>query len=253
MKRIRHIIPLLVVMGFSSTAWLNGLKLSEIVCSGASVLPFFTEDGVKKVILGREGHGCDRGSFDDFGGGFERSCDRSPLDAAAREFHEEAIMRFSVPSLSTIEKVKEYIDPIKNNTTDFIAFKTRLRGTATTPKYLVTYVVDFSPHAQSLLSNYYPSFNQELKRSEKEKNALAIVAWDDLKAAVTKTPFGEVSVQAQFINKDGAREAKTIRLRRIFSSKMRKFIAGQPSLPSGEAKMSVYSQEKAENVEECVQ
>src|SRR5271163_3778362 len=138
MKYLNKILLFIAFFGFASEAWL--VKLSELDCSTGSVLPYFVENGTKYVILGREAHGKDQGTYDDFGGSLDATCDVDAQAAAAREFSEEAILRFTVPLFSA----KEFIDPEKDNTKDIIAFKTRPRHGNTTSKFMVTFIVDFS-------------------------------------------------------------------------------------------------------------
>lgn len=229
---------LVAMVIFVSGFELYGMRLSEISCSAGSVLPFFIDEkGDKCVILGQETGGCDKGKYDDFGGTME-SCDKHPVVTAAREFWEEAILEHTIGMSQS--DVRNYIDQTNNNTETIIAFKTKRKPY----HYMVTYVTDFTPYAHIFLDNFYKvRFGQklQLRREFNEKNSIAIVKWGNLKNAIASTDFGDVTVYAMVLGKNGEKMNQEIPLRRIFSSKMRLFFQDKAYQVGSLEKIHFYS------------
>jgi len=212
------------------------MELTEVKCSAASVLSFFiNEDGDKCVILGQEASGCDKDTYDDFGGKLER-CDKKPAVSAAREFWEEAILLYTIGMVR--DDVVNYIDEYNSNTETVIAFKT----TRQPYHYMITYITDFTPYANVFFENFYKVRNtQKLSHEFREKNSIAIVKWEDLKNAIASTSGGNVHVYAKVLQNNGEKIYQKIPLRRIFSSKMRLFFQDKKYRAGSLEKIRFYS------------
>lgn len=215
---------------------LYGMELTEIQCSAASVLPYFIdENGEKCVILAQEAGGCDKDTYDDFGGKSER-CDRHPAQSAAREFWEEAILNHTIGM--SLSDVATYIDQQSNNTETVVAFKTKRAPY----HYMVTYITDFAPYVTAFCEKFYNvRFGHKLSHEFREKKSIAIVKWETLKNAISTTSYGDVEVSAKVLYDKGESKDQIIRLRRIFSSKMRLFFQNQEYRPGIMNKIRFYS------------
>lgn len=225
----------LVLHGMEPTESMQGMRLSQIQCGAGSVLPFFYKNGDRYVILSREGSGCDKGTYDDFSGGFE-TCDKHPVITASREFWEEAILEHTV-GLSQ-KATREYIDQNNKSTEIINAFKSK----GANPKFLVSYITDFTPYADQLINNFYTARKRsDLKRSQKEKDSLALVKWDILKKTIAATHHGDVYVAAEVLYPNGAKKEEKIQLRRVFSSKMRLFFQEKVYQQGAHQKVRFYS------------
>src|SRR5688572_21720852 len=120
-------------------------RLSDFYFTSASVLTFFTENKIRYLILSREARGTDEGTYDDFGGSREFvdqktkkiPKEKHPVIVAAREFFEEAILKFSTNFFLDENTVKNFIDlgPTTSNTELIIAY---LKN--------VTYITDFGSY-----------------------------------------------------------------------------------------------------------
>lgn len=151
---------------------------------GAGVMPYYEDEkGEKYVLLGREVNSSHK-EWALFSGGSEISAtDKNrmehPLDCAAREFYEEAALH---KTLGWDEaKVKEYIS---KNATEVIARYSRdLRDRPS-----IIYVVKFQKkQIEAIIEKFKDVVNDRtLEDRFKEKDALAVVKYQDLVDAVKK-------------------------------------------------------------------
>jgi len=191
--------------------------------NSASVLPFYTVRRTKYVILSRERWGKDKGTYDDFGGKRDQG-ERHPLITAAREFWEEAALRWSLDL--TLEQTKNFINPTKTRNTHFVVAHTTKRGAKN-----VTYITDFRKYKTQFLNNFYKASHAADHHQYKEKDRIAIVQWDTLKRAIIeqKTPHSPVYVDAQVLHpRTNARENQKILLRPYLVIKLRQFFRDEP-------------------------
>lgn len=152
---------------------------------GAGVLPYYEDEkGEKYVLLGREVNSLSN-EWAFFSGGCEASVTdkrsmEHPLDCAAREFYEEAALPITLGWDQA--KVKEYIS---KNATEVIA---RYSRDVKSSRPLIIYVVKFSKkQIETIINTFQRVFNDsKIEDTFKEKDALAVVKYQDLIDAVKK-------------------------------------------------------------------
>lgn len=153
---------------------------------GAGVMPYYEDEkGEKYVLLGREVNSRNKREWALFSGGSERDgrnrcLMEHPLDCAAREFYEEAILHKTL-GWSEAE-VKAYL---KKNTTQVIA---RYSRDVKSSRPLIIYVVKFEKkQIEAIITTFKKVFNDaHLDEKFKEKDALALVKYQDLIDVVKK-------------------------------------------------------------------
>jgi len=152
-------------------------KLSQLKYGSASVLLIYTDrHGAEKVILADEAHGWDRGTFADFGGKRDKG-ETHPVQTAAHEFYEEAI----IPAIFgwSLQDTQNFIDIAQANNTQQINVYSNKKMCH------VTYITDFTQYRDTFFKQF-PLARRTVKDHHfREKNKLAIVTRQDLKDAVT--------------------------------------------------------------------
>lgn len=217
------------------------LHLSHYSFKAGSVLPFFIDtNGIKYLILSREAHGNDRGTYDDFGG--KRDYDFGPNQnnpepyyfTPAREFFEEAILKLSI-GLSLPDTLN-FINIKSNNTQYVIAFSSN-----------IAYIVDFSIYKDTFFQNFYSAFNTTKNRHSKEKDRLALVEWDFLKTTIKNNKFNiGVTIPALVLDPQSLKwNNEQITLRGFFVKKFRPFFTDAPYQPGTIKKIRFYDRTTA--------
>ena len=152
---------------------------------GAGVMPYYEgKDGEKYILLGREVNSRAH-EWALFSGGSEQSATvknemEHPLDCATREFYEEAVLQ---KTLGWDEAAtKEYIT---KNTTEIVA---RYSRDVRKSRPLIIYQVKFTKKdIETIIGKFKNLFDDEtLDKKFKEKDALALVKYQDLIDAVKK-------------------------------------------------------------------
>lgn len=148
-------------------------SLKDYTFKAASVLPFTKfESGKKYFILAREAGGKDKGTWDAFGGARDKG-EIHPVQTASREFCEESINLFQ-----PIKGVVKYIDLKSGNTKHIIA-----------NKQAVIYLTYLPKEEARMISYGFQAARKQAKQWKfREKDAIAYVAWDDLKKAIVSAP-----------------------------------------------------------------
>jgi 8-oxo-dGTP pyrophosphatase MutT (NUDIX family) len=191
-------------------------RLSEYNFGAGSVLPFIITKGKKYLILSREAFGKAKDTYDDFGGKRDPG-ENHPVITAAREFLEEASLQ---PILGfSLENTQLFIDIAKSNNTEYIIASSRN----------VAYITDFTAYADKLFANFYAIRETMTEHHLKEKDRLALVEWDALKATIAATQANKgVMIKAQVLNPQNlAWQEEEITLRDFFVIKYRPFFTGQ--------------------------
>ena len=232
----------LAIILLSLFSFTQAKRLSQFNYGSASVLPFYTEENQKYVILTREHWGRDSGTYDDFGGKRDRG-EKHSVVTAAREFWEEGILDKTI-DLSLLE-VQDYIDIAQSENTAYIIAATQeLWGK--TYKH-VTYVTDFTPYVTEFLDTFYDARWKATKTENKEKDKIALIAWNDLQDAIVKqkeSGYPGVYVSATLIDpKTKKKMQKLILLRPSFVSKLRGFFCGDEWECGEHEKMRFYTTE----------
>ncbi len=196
--------------------------LTDFNFTSASVLPVFTYNNTKYLILAREAEGNSRGTYDDFGGGKEKN-ETHPLITAAREFFEEGIL--PITTGLTIEQVQKYIDINSAHNTIYIICYSRHEN-----KKSATYIVRFDRYKDDLLYNFNNALKQVSQASYKEKDRIAIVKWNIVKRAIAQNKdVKNIAVKACVVHpKMGVLTKKYIKLRSCFVKKLRFFFLNKP-------------------------
>jgi hypothetical protein len=215
------------------------IRLSSLNYKSASVLPYYTYENEKWVILSRERAGTDKGTFDDFGGK-KSKWDKHPTITAAREFYEEAILQKTIGL--DLPQTKDFLN---SPTTEYIisyseknACKPEHRGACH-----VTYIIDFNQYADQFLKNFYTARKNAHDFKYKEKDKIAIVTWKNFQDAIIKDSEQRkinllspetaslkriVMIPALELQESGSFQPTTISLRLYCSKKLRPFFRDQP-------------------------
>lgn len=212
-------------------------RLSDFYYTSASVLPFFVENGKRYFILSREAFGSDANTYDDFGGSREfvdnknkiNPIEKHPVITAAREFFEEAILKFSTNYFLHENTVKNFID-----------LDATISDTAFVIAYLknVTYITDFSSYKDEFFKKFYHALNKarSLKMQDfTEKDRLAVVEWDKLATTITQSNFNtNVKIDVFVLNPYiGRWQNEQVTLRGFFVKKLRPFFAESKKYQTG--------------------
>lgn len=189
----------------------------------ASVLPitYLLQDGkpVKYAILAQETNARKQDEYDDFGGRKDEN-DGHPVNTAAREFYEEAIVAATLGwSLSQTE---EYIALKTGNTQLIFAHNKR-----------VTYLTYFSPIQIALLKHkFHAARAAQLNPAYKEKKQIATVRWDILASAIRNATSNKgVQVPAYVVDPATGNDEQNpvaIRLRSRLVKILRPFVLDEP-------------------------
>ncbi len=229
---------LLTSLIFSSAPLYTAPRLSAYPFGAASVLLVFIINGTKYLIVSREAHGIDVGTYDDFGGKRDLITDLKtkkkylephPVITAAREFYEEAILDLTT-NLS-LRSTKDFIDIASNNTEYIIA-----------SQKAVIYVTNFGAYQAEFFKKFYSALAKTKSSHSKEKDSVARIKWDTLTSAIVNSKFNTgVSVQAEVLNPRTRKfETKQISLRPFFVKKMRPFFTGQNYVPGEDKRIRFY-------------
>lgn len=195
-----------------------GKTLADIIISSAGVLPYFTHDGVKYVLLGEEEK--DR-TYGDYSGKMEKGIDKDGLDIAAREFSEESWLG-QIKNMS-IMQVRDYISA---NATKILAYAfsaPHLRG-----QFDATFITNIQDCYMDITNNFYVEREKELQKplDQQRKDYLGkrTVAWcnyDDFAQAIKKSEFKKPAfVEALVFDKEGNKTKQQVELRPYLISKV---------------------------------
>ena len=211
-------------------------KLSEYNFGAASVLPVYFHKNQKYVILSREAHGRDRGTYDDFGGKRDPG-ENHPLITAAREFFEEAILQYTLKT--TLPLIRKYINVDTGNTEYIIANEKN-----------VTYITRFDKHVRQFVSNFYTARKKVSQHHLREKDRIALVKYDTIKKVINAYPRKNsgLTVEGFVVAQDGKTlQRQQIPLRPFFVKKLRPFFMDKPYQQGCNQKIRLYDQIKPEN------
>lgn len=192
-------------------------RLSQYPFGAGSVLPVFTDQSNKTyLILSQEGHGRDRGTYDDFGGKRDKG-ERHPFITSSREFFEEAIIELTL-GLS-LKDIRDYMDLEKTDNTQYVIANEKN----------VMYIVDFSPYADTFFDNFYKALRTTTNRHSREKDSIAVIEWDTLQKAIAQNRFNTgIKISAFVLDNSGQRwNIQEITLRPFFPKKIRPFFTNQ--------------------------
>lgn len=216
-------------------------KLSQLKFNSASVLLVYTDrHGTKKVILADEGHGWDRGTFCDFGGKRDQG-ETHPVQTAAHEFYEEAI----IPTIFgwTLADTQNFIDIATSPNTDQINVYSNKKICH------VNYLTDFSQYKDTFFKNFLSARKNATDHRFREKNRLAIVIWQDLKDAITQqrrswfTKNQPVKLFALVQSpRTGRFNKEKITLRPSFVMSLRPFLLNKPYIQGWSKKIRFYDE-----------
>lgn len=216
-------------------------QLSELKYTSASVLPYYLDrQGIKKVILADEAHGRDRTTFADFGGKRDRG-ETHPVQTAAHEFYEEAILPNTLGW--SLPQTQDFIDIAKAQNTHFINVFSNKKMCH------VTYLTDFTPYRNTLFKQFPIARKNATQHKFREKNRLAIVEWDNLKNTISKQQRSwipknnPVRVSALVQNpRTGRFNTEIITLRPSFVMSLRPFFLNRPYVQGWSKKIRFYSE-----------
>lgn len=220
-------------------------SLADYDYYSASVFPTITEDGVLYGILSREAFGRKNKfgklhKYDDFSGSRDEG-EVHPIETAAHEFLQEGILEKILQW--NLKQTEEFIKPENGNTWSIIACSIdknpdvpHVRKTRN-----VTYLTHFDQYKDVLFNKFHDARKQEVEQYKKEgiskqhwtnaeKDRLAKVKWDDLKAAIiNQEDLNEiVEVEALVMNPKTKRFKKqTIQLRPFLVIKLRPFFMNE--------------------------
>jgi hypothetical protein len=208
-------------------------RLDEFNYLSASVLPMYTHNNKKYVILTREARGYPQKeggkkyTYDDFSGARDEGED-NVLVSAAREFHEEGILEAALGW-----SLEDTIRYVKSNIIDIIAYEAPQQTPNSKPIRNVTYIVQFNEY-KKLFDTFYAALEREKARHKKlgtkpndqvttEKDIIAAVLWDDLKQGT----FAKVDALIRDSKKNSFHKEQ-ITLRPFLTMKLRSFILNKP-------------------------
>ena len=233
----------------------GSFKLSTFACQSASVLPVYTRNLKKYVILTREAmgsplqYGGKRFTYDDFGGGCEKE-DDDALVSAVREFYEEGNLKQSLGW--TLDQT---IKIVRDNILEIIVYQQEedknIPKTESEKKFgktsikNVTYIVNFDKYADKLFKNFYPALERERERLKKsgkknidksvtlEKDKIAAFLWEDLEGAIAYHKIisgaNPVKVRALVVDEKTKKfKEETVVLRPFFPIKFRSYFMHMP-------------------------
>lgn len=234
------------------------LDLTKFTCISASVLPVYTHNKKKYVILTRESRGNPQElggklfTYDDFSGACEAEDKYEPLISAAREFWEEGNLKKTLRL--SLDVTVEFV---KNNTSNIIVYVKDADKNVPNSREIknITYIINFDKYANKLFSNFYPVLEKEMAHYKKlgkslkqvtlEKDKIAAVLWDDLKNAIINQKNINEPVRVQALVRDNKTDSfskEQIVLRPFLPIKLRSFFLNQPYEKSENSKIRYYHQ-----------
>jgi len=231
----RYVLVLALLLPLSSLS--VGPALSQFDYHSASVLPFYKRGNDKYFVLTRERWGRDKGTYDDSGGKRDKG-EMHPVITAGRECWEEAILDKTIGF--SLKQTLDYIDITKSKNTAYIIANTTRKGAKN-----VTYITDFTPYSRALVDNFYTALSQATKTENKEKDRIALVKWDDFKAAiVNQAGYNDpVYVPALVVNpKTKRKERENILLRPYLVIKLGGFFRDESYQTGKNHKIRFYTQ-----------
>jgi 8-oxo-dGTP pyrophosphatase MutT (NUDIX family) len=205
--------------------------LSEYLFGAGSVLfVFIDRNGKTYAILTREAHGSAKGTYDDFGGKRDAG-EKHPLITAKRECFEEAILDLTIKF--TEKDTLAFIDLPGQNTQYIIAHARN-----------VGYITDFSAHADRFFDNFYNALAKTTSSHSREKDKLAVVAWDTLQNTISQTTHDSgITVPALVLDQHTNEWCEElIPLRGFFVKKYRPFFMNQAYQAGKVKKIRFYDQ-----------
>jgi hypothetical protein len=148
---------------------------------GASVMIITEKDGEPYMLLGREHYGKNAGKYSDWGGaraGFEKA----PLQTAAREFHEEAILKKTLGlSLAQTEKIIAPSSP-------YLIMHAALHKPAALCKHIFLLQLPYE-YVDAMIKSFYRARSRSFFLKYREKDQIALVAVSNLvKESIGKKP-----------------------------------------------------------------
>lgn len=215
-------------------------RLSELQYRSSSVLLFYTDrHGTQKAILADEAHGWDSTTYCDFGGKRERG-EVHPVQTAAHEFYEEAIIPATLGW--TLEDTRNFIDIAKSRNTQQINVYSNKKICH------VSFLTDFTQYRDQFFKKFPIARKNAKDHRFREKNKLAIVTWQDLKDAVTQqrkswfTRNQAVSLFALVQNpRTGRFNKEIIALRPSFVMSLRPFFLNRAYIQGQNQKIRFYN------------
>ncbi len=191
-------------------------SLKEFSFNAAGVLPMWVSNNNKYVLVSRELYGWDRGTWDSFSGSRDPG-EKHPVVTASREFAEETAY-----ALMFEKQALKYIDVDGGNTEVVIALK---------PKKYVLYITKFSEKDITRLQKEFYSNIKIVKDPKlKEKDALALVSWNELARTIGNLGASQkkVTIEADIINDQGNRKKEKIILRPILVDMLKPYFKNEP-------------------------
>lgn len=196
-------------------------SLTTFRYKGAGVLPLYAYNNELQVVLAREAHGRDKGTYDSFGGSRD-SHEHNPIITGGREFAEEAISQKTI-GLSAFA-VAQYIDPYKNKNTSFVAVSKRTE--------YVLFFTRFDQYMNRFINTFYTTLRSTKHFKHQEKDRIARVPWNALSNAIRGNKNNStVTVSATIIDPRGQRfnHQEQIRLRPILVKMLRPYFENHHS------------------------
>lgn len=235
--RKKLLTPLIIVLNLLSIFMVQSFQLAEYDHESAAVLPTFTRRNIKWAIISREGYGITKKhTYDSFSGGKDKG-ETHPVQTAAHEFLEEAILE---PILGwDLETTENFIDPEKEYTWMVLAYSKdkNPKNPKSRDVRNVLYIVNFNKYKTKFFNKFYNARAQELERYEAagipgkyrtttEKDRVAKVRWKDLEDAICnqKNKYNPVTVSAYVLDPEtNYFDKETVTLRPILVMTLRPF------------------------------
>lgn len=232
-KPLLFILSLTTVITQSKQQNVQAPRLSKFQFAAASVLPTCKNTaGQTMVLLSREAHGRDKGTYD-AAGGKRDSGEMHPEITAARECMEELILEKTTGS--NLRSVRKHINVDSGNTSNVIA---------RTSKKSVMYISDFSKHWKNICKKFYTVRSNATRSKYREKDHLAVVDWNELKRVIAQSKPGQtVTICARSIKRNGHYDSKTktITLRPFIVAQLRPFFQNKPFEQGRSSKIRFYN------------
>ena len=190
-------------------------SLNNFCYKAAAVLPVYTQNNRLYVILSREAHGRDKGTYDSFGGSRDAH-EHNPTITAARECAEEAISHKTM-GLSA-QALAHHIDPYRSSHTMFVFVSKQTQ--------YALFMTRFDRSINRFISNFYKALHTTTAFKYKEKDRIAGIPWDALAHAIYNTKGStHVTVNATVFDPRGARfnHQERIKLRPILVKMLRPY------------------------------
>jgi hypothetical protein len=211
-------------------------SLDSFKYTAAWTVPVVTVQEEDCVLLGREAAGRDQGTYDGFGGSRDAQDTHNPVTAASREFWEEGILAVTLGM--SLHDVRTYIDVDAPNTMQVLAVNDTTYSWRT-----VFFITRFSETSVRTLVGKFPQARASAHRScEKEKDALALIRWSDLKTAICSTSHNSgITVDAEVTDLHGKTTHEKVTLRPTVTRNMRNYLEDKPYTQGKESKARFYT------------